>query len=302
VQLFRLRYFQIKRDLGYWIIIIAVACFYLSKTISETSQLNCQIFIGIVLFSLYNYHINRKDLNFIEHYLQAPKLQVCVNYNVLILPLSFALASDVYWKWIFFVHLFATLIGIFYVKLTSFKFLFIGKYISAPNFEWTAGVRKNFLTISVLLLIALILSPVKLFGVVALFILNFIFFSFYNYCEPLIMLNPEDLPVEVFLQKKIRFLIRTLLVINVPLLLVNCLFNPDIIWFNVGFMLAVLLLGACTVFIKYANYKPNTALRLNMDYLILTSSVVIFYLLPLGILIYISNKKKAIHNISNYIK
>ena len=302
MQLFKLRYFQIKRDLGYWILFIAIACFYLSKAISETSFVYCSAFIGIILFAIYTYHNNRKDLNFIFHYLYYPKLQTCINYNLLLLPLSFALATGIYWKYLFFIHLVVSLLSMMYFRVRSFKFLFISKYIAAGNFEWISGIRKNFPVLGLLVLIALILSPVKLFGVVALFLLNAVFLSFYNYFEPLLMLNPENLTAEIFLRKKIAFLIRMLLFINIPLLTINVIFNSEVIWFDLGFMLAFLLLGACTIYIKYANYKPNTPLRLSIDYLILIGSVLLIYLIPLSIFIYFSNKKKAIANLSNYIK
>lgn len=302
VQLFKLRYFQIKRDLGFWIVIISIAFFYLSNSISETSLSYCIAFIGIVLFALYNYHINRKDLNFIRHYLNRPKLQVCINYNFLILPLSLALAIGVYWKYLFLVHLFVSLLSLINFRVRSFKFLFISKYISPANFEWISGIRRNFPALSLLILIALILSPVKLFGVVVLFLLNSVFLGFYNYCEPLLMLNPENLTAEIFLWKKVSFLTRMLLLINIPLLAINGIFNPEVIWFNLGFIFAFLLFAASTVYIKYANYKPNTPLRLSIDYLILTGSAVLIYLIPLSIFIYFSNKKKAILNLSYYLK
>lgn len=302
MQLFKLRYFQIKRDLGIWIVIIAIASFYISKSVSETSLTYCMVFIGIVLFALYNYHINRKDLNFIRHYLNRPKLQVCINYNFLILPLSLALAFGVYWKYLFLVHLFVSLLSLINFRVRSFKFLFISKYISAANFEWISGIRRNFPALSLLILIALILSPVKLFGVVVLFLLNSVFLGFYNYCEPLLMLNPENLTAENFLKKKISFLIRMLLFINIPVLAINIIFNPEVLWFDLGFIFAFLLLAACTVYIKYANYQPNTSLRLSVDYLVLTGSVILIYLLPLSIFIYFSNKKKAINTLSFYIK
>ncbi len=302
MQLFKLRYFQIKRDLGIWIVIIAIASFYISKSVSETSLTYCMVFIGIVLFALYNYHINRKDLNFIRHYLNHPKLQVCINYNFLILPLSLALAFGVYWKYLFLVHLFVSLLSLITFRTRSFKFLFISKYISPANFEWISGIRRNFPALSLLILIALILSPVKLFGVVVLFLLNSVFLGFYNYCEPLLMLNPENLTAENFLKKKISFLIRMLLFINIPVLAINIIFNPEVLWFDLGFIFAFLLLAACTVYIKYANYQPNTSLRLSVDYLVLTGSVILIYLLPLSIFIYFSNKKKAINTLSCYIK
>lgn len=302
VQLFKLRYFQIKRDLSYWVFIIAIIAFYVSKNITETSLGYCSVFAGLILFFLYNYHLNRKDFNFIKHYLNRPKIQVCINYNLLILPLSFALAFGIYWKYLFIVHLLVSLISFTDIKIQYFKFLFISKYVPSSHFEWISGLRKNLPALFFIFLLAIIFSPVKLFGIVALLLLNLLFLGFYNYFEPLIMLNPENLSAEVFLNKKVSFLSRVTLLLNAPLLLINTLFNPEVVWFNTGFMFAFLLLAASTVYIKYASYKPNTSMRLSIDFLILFSSILLPYLIPLGIFIYFSNKKKAIANLTNYLR
>jgi hypothetical protein len=302
VQLFKLRYFQIKRDLSYWLIIIAIVTFYVSKSISETSLLHSLSLSAFILFLLFNYHINRKDLNFIIHYLKAPKLQICLNYNLLILPLSLAIATGIYCEYFFLIHLLVSLISFMELRIKFFKFDIITNYIPSAQFEWISGVRKNFASLCLLILLAIILSPVKLFGLAALFLLNSVFLSFYNFFEPLLMLNPENLSIDFFLRKKISFLISNILFINIPLLTINVIFNPEAIWFDLSFMFAFLLLAASTVYIKYANYKPNTSIKLSIDFLVLTISIFLIYLIPLSIYLFFSNKKKAITNLSYYLK
>lgn len=300
VQLIQLRAYQIKRDLSYWIIIIAVAAFYISKSISDYSLVYGVGLTGVVISSLYNYHLNRKDINFINKYLQRPKLQICFNYNLLIFPITFAMCLSQLWYLALLLQIAVSIVSQTTIRFSNLKLRFISKYIPSQHFEWITGTRKNFYLLCVLLLIAIVLSPVKLFGLVALFMFNLVIVGFYNFSEPVMMLNPQNLIPEIFLSKKITFLSGVLFAFNAPLLIINVLFHQEIIWFNVCFLFGFLLLAASSVYIKYSNYKPNEPGRFSIDYLALIASLFIPYLLPLGILIYFSSRKKAIANLSYY--
>ena len=151
-----------------------------------------------------------------------------------------------------------------------------------------------------LLIMALILSPVKLFGLVPLFILNMIVGGFFTTFEPLIMLNPRALAPRQFLKTKVTFSLSAVAFINAPLLAINSIFNNDALWFNVTFLFSFLLITACSVYIKYAGYEPNASLRFHVDFLFLYASVFLPYLLPLSVVIYFSNKRKAITNLSQF--
>ncbi|MES2679819.1 MAG: hypothetical protein V4635_08045 [Bacteroidota bacterium] len=300
MQLLKLRYFQIKRDLSYWVIIIAAAVFYISREVSLLAPLQGVYFIGLISVLVYSYHLNRKDLNFLSKYFTRHKFQICINYNLLVLPASLAFVASPNWWLLFLLHFLVSLISVAGFKSRSFKLLFISRYIPAAHFEWISGVRKNFHLLCLLLVVTLILSPVKLFGLVALLLFNFIFLGFYNFFEPLVMLNPNHLLPKDFLRQKISFLSNILLCLNAPLLLINFLFNPEVLWFNLGFLFALLLLASCSVYIKYSNYRPNESLRVSVDFLVLTASIFFPYLIPLGLLIYFSSRKKAIANLANF--
>lgn len=253
VQLLKLRYLQIRRDLGYWFIPILLSVFFVSKEISEQSQLYALSLGAVCILFLYVYHTNRKDLSFIKHYLAHPLRDVCINYNLLTLSVSLALALSGWIMIALCLHLFVSLLVFTKINFSGPAFLFIGKHLPSSEFEWISGIRKNFIPLLILFLLALLLSPVKFFGVVALFLMNSIFLSFYSEFEPLPMLNPNNLSAEHFLKQKISFFIKVLLVLNVPLLLVNSVFHPDIIWFNLCFLIGFSMLASFSVYIKYAN-------------------------------------------------
>lgn len=300
VQLLKLRYLQIKRDLGYWMIPILLSVFFVSKEISGQSQLYAVWLAAVCVLFLYTYHTNRKDLTFIKHYLAHPLRDVCINYNLLTLSVSLAIASSGWIPIAFALHLCVTVLVFIKLNFSGPPLLFIRKYLPASEFEWISGIRKNFIPLLILFLLALFLSPVKFFGPLALFLMNSIFLSFYNAFEPLSMLNPYNLPVEHFLKQKISFFIKVILILNVPLLLVNSVFHPDIIWFNLCFLIGFSMLASFSVYIKYANYQPKHDLKFHIDYLFFYAAALIPFLLPLSFFLNRSHKKKAIHNLLNY--
>jgi len=301
MQLLRLRYLQLKRDLSYWVVIIAAITFFIAKGVSEISGTYCLAFAGTVLLFLYSYHTNRKDLNFIEKYFMSPKKELCFNYNLLISPVSAGITAGGYGSIALGLHACVSLIPFTRLKVSGAKLIFIGRLIPPAQFEWIAGLRKNFYILVPLLLVAAGLSPVKFFCLAALFLLNTIFLGFYNFFEPLLMLNPENHHPAGFLNKKVFFYNKMILLVNGPLLLINSIFQPDVAWYNICFIAGMFLLGSSTIYIKYSFYKPNDDLRFHMDYLFLFASALIPLLLPLAYLLNHTHKKKALRNLSHYM-
>jgi hypothetical protein len=293
MQLLKLRYFQLKRDLGIWVLILAALAFLISNAVAENSK---QYLLLFCLAIVYNYHMQRRDLNFILKYFRAPRRQVAVNYNLLVLPVTAGMLLNAHYICSLALHGLVTLISLMNYKIRGPRLKFISRYIPPGHFEWISGLRKNFF-ISFLIIPILILSPVKLFGLAGLFLLNVIFISFYGSCEPLSMLNPGNLTARDFLRQKTKFFTRIIIITNVPVLAINSFFNQDAAWFNAGFLAGFLLLSACSIYIKYSNYKPNQNLPFHIDYLILSGALLIPYLLPLAIIVYFNNRKKAIQNL-----
>ena len=105
MQLLKLRFFPIKRDLSYWVFILSTALFFIAKEIANSSATNTLILIGIVWLILYNNFGSRKDLNFFSKNVVNYKLQIAINYNILILPISFSFLCTVNWYFILLLHL-----------------------------------------------------------------------------------------------------------------------------------------------------------------------------------------------------
>jgi hypothetical protein len=297
MQLLRLRYYQLKRDLGFWVPVIAIAAFYLYYEVGSRSRQHSIGFSLAAIAALYTYQFNRRDLAFVKHYLERPVLQILINYTLLMLPLSAALTLSGNWDHALLLHALAAIVSLLRPKAGGLQLGFISRLVPAEQFEWISGLRKNFYVILPLLLTAIVLSPVKFFCLVALFLLNTIVLGFYGIYEPRHMLNPRNLEPTEFIDRKVNYSIKMLLLTNGPLLLVNALFYPESAWFSVCFLFGFVLLTACAVNIKYTHYRPNELQGFHADFLILYGSILLPYLLPLAIYLYYSNRKKAVANL-----
>lgn len=300
MQLLKLRYFQLKRDLGYWIPVITLVIFGISKAIAEFSAAYAGVLCFVFLFILQHYHTNRKDLNFITKYLGHAQREIVITYSLLTIPVSSALVVTGHYGLAIITQLGAASLPFINIKTRTLTVLFLGKCLPPEQFEWIAGIRRNFFVLVILVLLAVFFSPVKFFALVSLFLLNVVILGFYNSYEPLVMLNPDHLGGKQFLYKKITFLHKALLVCNFPLLLVNTLFHPDIFWYNVCFLAAVLILASYTVYCKYAYYTPNRQPPFLIDSLFIFSSVLIPFLIPVSLVLNTRYRKKALQNLANY--
>lgn len=301
VQLLNIRYFQIRRDLGYWVPIIVIAMAFLSWHIARLHVDYPYYIAGVTVFLVYTYHTRRRDTVFTDTYFLNSRVQMLINYQLSILPVSIGLGIHQYWLPILLMHC-----VLFFVPFTNtfkvnFAFKKVTGFIPASQFEWIAIIRKQFGVLLILLLIALVLSPVKLFSLVALLLLNTSLLNAHTLHEPLYMLNPERLHIQEFLNKKIWFTCKLVLVVNVPILIVNSLFQKDMMGFNAFFLVAFLIMAITMVYLKYADYTPNEIMGFKAEYIILTLGIFLPYALPLGVIILFNQRKKAIQNLNYYL-
>lgn len=299
MQLLTIRYYQAKRDLGIWTLIIAIALFYLAFEITGNTNLKTIVAVPVITWlGLISHFNNRRDLNFVARYFHRPRLQIILNYNLFTLPISLGLILNGHWIVSLLLHVSVCFIGLIRFKGQLMRLAFITTKIPAKHFEWISGVRNHFYSIAILLLLSVILSPVKLFGIVPLFLLNSIFTSFYNYNEPIHMLNPGNFSAQNFLREKASFNSRMTLYFNLPLLAINSLFNHDAFVFNVLFLIVFMLIATTTVYLKYGAYKPNQNSTYRLEYFFLFSPLVTPWLLPISIFIFYSARRKAVDNLN----
>ena len=93
-----------------------------------------------------------------------------------------------------------------------------------------------------------------------------------------------------------------MLLLNVPLLLINSIFNQDMIWFNFYFIGYNALILITIIALKYSNYHFKLQANQNqMKLAILVIGLFIPYLSILGLVFYFQSRTDSINNLKTYL-
>ena len=101
------------------------------------------------------------------------------------------------------------------------------KFIDASAFEFLSGVRRAFIVLVLFGLLAVGLAWVKLLPLVFLWLLNTSVVSFFGECEPIKILRSKPVSPMHFLKSKIMLYSKFVLIIFLPVLVINTIFNPE---------------------------------------------------------------------------
>jgi hypothetical protein len=244
----------------------------------------------------------RRDKEFIYLHSENYHLSIYTEYFLLTFP--FIVMSLFTQHWYCFPLLQILLYLITYNKFSiKQKTIFknISEIISVNDFEWISGFRKSFTAIIPVYLLALGFSWLKILPLILLWYLTMIIITFYNECEPLIILREREFSVKDFLNKKLVSHISYLTVLYMPVLIINTIFNSNFLLLNIFFILSQAALLFFAVCYKYSNYIPNKFLYLNNFIVILVSLFgLIPVFLPVPVIIGIRYYFNARNNLKQY--
>ena len=278
-------------------IIAALSFFFFDKTDNKQFY-----FLAIVIYTLIRFHTSRKDLAYVLKHLDSPIKQLIIEYQLFLLPFSIPSLFTQAWYFFFIIHI--TGIGVAFLKVKTSSEVGlpnISKYIPASQFEWISGIRKNWLPILVCILIAVVLSSVKLFPLVALCFVNSSIMGFYTEAESRQMLTANSFSSKEIMMQKIIFSTKIMLLINTPVILINSFFNQDFLSINILFLLYSCLLIAFAVTCKYNAYKPNTSLNsISIQFAFAFIGVIHPALIILTALLTVYYYQQAIKNLNYY--
>jgi hypothetical protein len=302
MQILKIRFYQLKRDLGILFFpLLALASCISYFSFNHPDKVGLYV-IAIIIYLFYSFHKNRGDLSFVYKHFNSAKTQIITEYQLFLLPFSLPVLFTDYWYSFFVLHVLVLAIPFLETsRKIQFKFLFITKHFK-NDYIFISGVRKNLFVLIPLILIAFLLSPLKLFPLVALFIFNAVVFSFYEVNESVQMIQASNKTPKQFLSSLLSSAIVKLVIVNAPVLIINTLFNFDLFLFNLYFLLYNLLMLATVMVLKYADYqykKQGNSIQIKLIIMIL--GLFIPYLSPLTLIFYVQSRVEAIKNLNNYL-
>jgi hypothetical protein len=302
VQLLKIRFYQFKRDLGFLFFPI-VALISLASYFSFNHPKQIGIYTtGIVTYLFYSFHKQRRDLSFVSKYFSSPKTQIIAENQLFLMLISIPALFTAYWYSFFVLHILVFVIPFISTQREiQFKFLPLTKHFK-NDYIFISGIRKNLFVLVPLIFAAIVLSPLKLFPLFALFMINAIVFSFYEINESAQMIQASNTTPKQFLSGLTNSVIMKLVILNGPVLIINTVVNLDLFLFNLYFLVYNLFTVATVIVLKYSDYqykKQGNSVQIKLVIMLL--GLFIPYLSPLTLIFYFQSRREAINHLKTYL-
>ncbi len=276
--------------------ILALFSFYFQ---SQTTSENVLIGSGFVIVLISSIHFARSDHQFL--FLVSSNPYRILFFEYLILAFPFVLLSLVRFT------CFQSLLPLAFIPLiplikvsrqNTTQIIKPGNIIPVQNFEWKAGVRNTGWVFLILWIIALALVAVPFASLIILWFQLMIISSFYDQGEPVEMIEAFRLDGSLFLRKKIILHCKSFMVPVFPILLISVVFNPERWWVYLLFLVFSVLNIAVFIVSKYSVWRNSDLNRSNSIINALCMiGLFIPFLLPLPIIVFIKNYRKALNNL-----
>lgn len=302
MQVLKIRAYQLKRNLGILLFALIPLFSGLSYFFFNNKQQLGYYVAGIMIWFFYSFHENRKDKVFAAKHFDYAKLQMAAEYQLFLLLVSIPCLFTAYWYCFPLMHAFVFAIP--FLKLNTRlkpRLLFLTA-VFKNDYIFISGVRRNFFGLLLFILLALALSPLKLFPLVTLFVFNMMVLTFYEHNESVQMLQASRQTPKAFLSERTFSSMSKLAIANAPVILINSTFNMDMLLFGLYFLGYNLLMLATVIAMKYAEYgykkeKNNHQVKLVM----MMSGLFIPYLSALTVIFYFQSRSEALKNLNHYL-
>jgi hypothetical protein len=314
--LIKIRFIQLKREIKllgpvYSPLIILLLIFFDYKLfVFYSSPVYALYCAAMTVSTILSVQLIRRDKSFVFLHLDNAWRKIFLEYTVLTLPVIIPSIFSPYPYLILVILIFYAVIAqVKYVFQKRTRVGFLGKIISPMNFEWLSGVRKHSIIFAFLYAITLSVSGIIILPLLCLWLITVLLMGFYRECEPLNMLNPRDVNSGKLLNKKIIRHSALLGSIYLPVLIINSIFNPALIIFNIIFLLVQITVLMLAILFKYRLYTPGDMLHGNEIYLVFIQVLTILpfimggipFLLPLPLFLCIKYYRDAKNNLKNYL-
>ena len=309
--LVKIRFCQIKyelKHLGIAHIAFLLALFVGLNTLLYDRFSNYPMYISLGILGLVlTQHFTRKDAIFVNKSLENPKIALFFDYVTLLFPFISIVLFTPFWYYFFLILIGVSLLSFLKTQpiTADLRLRFLSRFIPVSAFEALSGGRKNYTIFSLLAFYsaAVCLCWVRglpLFLLWGITIGINVFFSEY---EPLTMLRKDEtLDAQQFMQAKLKRYILPMLLFYTPILILNGLFQPDLWWVSVLFLVFQMLSLALSILYKYATYQPKGYFNTGSPVVIITGlCIVLPFLMPVVLFLTVRYYPKAIRNLNHYL-
>lgn len=236
--------------------LIAVSlCALFIYTFEQTSAIVIVLSFGAVLALI---QINRPDKKFTATQLSHSQLFTTAEYFLLSVPLMACLIYHHHFLLMIATLLIDSLIP--YLNL-SIKTITINtrlqRLIPNNSYEWKAGVRKAFVPLCGIGLLAMSTAWFIASAPIAILLITIIVCSFYEVCEPESFLYFQQKSASQLLWRKMKTGVGLFLIATIPLVMAFIIFDHELWYIPVIEVVIFCILIIYNIVTKYAFYNPN---------------------------------------------
>jgi hypothetical protein len=306
--LIKIRLIQLKREvqkLGFFYTLLLIFLLAAASLYAGICYHQPQTAVGIsaaILLAVVYIHFNRKDLGFINKHIPYPAQNIYAGYMVFSLPFALPAVFSPQWFHYPVVLLLLGCIAVTKVDMVHKTPLpHLGKLVRADAFEWIGGIRKRYISLALLFAIAAALCWLRIAPLIFLFLITTTILSFYIEGEPLQVLYAYGSNAKKMLHKKMKTHLAMLSLLQLPVLVINSIFNPDLVLLNTAFWIVQLILLSFVILLKYATYEPGRQNMLNSTLIAFVSlGCILPFILPVPLIMNFINYHKAIKKLQLY--
>lgn len=309
IKFINLRIIQIKRELNklgiffslFYLCLFTFAGIFVFNKITQYPDYALPVsFVNIMILS--TIHINRKDKKFVASIVLKPGLIFFVEYLILSIPfLAIILFSNCWYYSILLLPVIYAIILINYTPKHKTKLTGISKIIPLNNFEWIAGLRKYFWIILFLYSVALTVLFTSYVSLFFLWLILGIIASFYQECEPVNILQLDELPAKHFIIKKLKNHISIYLIFAFPIIAGYCIFNIETAWVALIFYFLTTINICFFLLLKYSFYKPSKFIETKIFVAIAQFGIIFPFLVLVPLIMCFRQYKIAKINLESYL-
>ncbi|QNL50972.1 hypothetical protein H8S90_05115 [Olivibacter sp. SDN3] len=285
------------------ILLLLVFCLHVLALIPKFFFYTPWLAGATVILAINALHHSRKDRPFLERYFVPYARHIMlVEYQLLALP---ATALLIYANQLWCTLIFVTVLSAMpYFNLSIKKIRGSVKriyFLPSTAFEWKAGLRSNYISIPLLLLLGVFFGKLIFMPLLVIFLLTIILASFNNYCEASLMVEAFNRSPINFLNRKLLTQLIFMLILFLPINLSFMLFHAPYWYVLLAVNVIGLMIQALSICLKYAMYIPGEALKRNN--LLLGLAIACFFIVflaPVPLVLLVIYYRKAVNNLKPY--
>lgn len=308
-ELLRIRLLQFTRiinslGIGRFLFLAILFFFFIAGTYTYSVNQDGTIFLSAIYFTIIlTIHFKRDDHMFLKCHVEQFRIVYIQEYLILSLPLTISIIIHGHFLIASLLLISLPILSIITIKKRSLILnTRFERLIPAAIFEWKAGMRSNYIVLTLVWLISLITSFWVGSIPIAILVIGLLVVNYNNRMESLPMLLAFEYNSRKFLYTKVRLNLLVYSILLLPLLITFLIIHANYWYISMILYALACLLITYSIFLKYSFYEPNVNVTVNQTFIALgATGILLPAFFPMTIALLIRFYFRAIKNLNFYL-